>query len=94
MIIILIIVFSIVININSSNSDTGTVKQSFAFKVIPPFSTNDFTYFSYILVCINFSFNFSLLFNKQNDVNKNNGVVGSSGKNIPIKPSTNPHLFL
>ncbi len=25
---------------------------------------------------------------QQNDVNKNNGVVGSSGKNIPIKPST------
>ena len=59
MIIILIIVFSIVKNINSSNSDTGTVKQSFAFKVIPPFSTNDLHIFRTSYVAINFSLIFT-----------------------------------
>lgn len=54
------------------------------------FSTNDFKFFSYILLFINQLCNLVEPLAKQISANSKNGVVGNIGKNIPNVPKNNP----
>ena len=67
---------------------------SFCFSVIDLSFTKSSKYFLYSFVPLNQTSNFSEPFTKQNAANRNNGVVGNTGKTIPIIPNPrdkNPH---
>ena len=68
--------------------------ESLCFRVMALSLTKSSKYFLYSFVPLNQTSNFLDPFTKQKAANRNNGVVGKTGKTIPIIPNPrdkNPH---